>query len=902
MKGKLIDEDTRETLIGASVQVKGTSIGTISDFDGNFTLSGVEAGEQVLVITYTGFATKEIPVNASTDVDLGQLVMSTNVIGLDQVNVIASVAVDRKTPVAVSTIKGDVIEAKVGNQEYPEILRSTPSIYVTKQGGGFGDSRINLRGFDQRNIAVMINGIPVNDMENGWVYWSNWAGLSDVSSRLQVQRGLGATKLAVPTVGGSINIITNAAEMNQGGAASFSVGNDGFQKYGIAYNSGLNDKGWAFSFQGTHTRGDGYVDGTTFRAWSYFASISKTFNDKHMVGFTVVGAPQWHHQRLIAGRFDRLTLRTFVDPDDDKNENPSTGLGTKFNHTWGTLDGEEFNWRRNFYHKPKAFLNHYWTISDRTDLKTSAYISIGRGGGTGPRGRLRTPGSIFDSFGGLNRGTHDENGQVRFDDIVAYNQGQVIEDWGDAKPANADGLRLVTSNGSDGGSGFIRRASMNNHNWYGVLSTLTHDLGNGLTLVAGVDGRYYLGEHFRRVENLLGADGFLSRSDDNNPANIITREDAAEFGNFYNSSYKDGTNVLNYHNDGQVAWIGLFGQLEYSNDKLSAFLSLSGSNQGFKRVDYFNYLDSDPEQSTDWQNFLGGTVKAGINYNIDANNNIFFNTGFFSRQPIFDNVFMNFRNDINEDVKNQSIRSFELGYGYRNEFMSVKANVYSTYWGNRQFDIGLSNFAYLLGGDTIVADVSAVFENVNQLHQGFELEVEVRPIREITIRGMASIGNWEFTENFDGILTDIDNNRQVADTTLYAEGLQVGDAAQTTFGLGVTAEVVRGLNLYADFYHARRLFADYDIADAQFLAPGGQVVELPSYSLVDLGFSYNLPIGENTLTFRLNVNNVLDETYVSELDTNIQDDPSTEDVNEFYNNQGVFGFGRTWNAGIKFRF
>ena len=84
--------------------------------------------------------------------------------------VIASFATDRRTPVAVSTISGAKVEALVGNQEFPEIMRKTPGINVTKEGGGFGDSRINVRGFDQRNTAVMINGIPVNE-------YGKWLGL-----------------------------------------------------------------------------------------------------------------------------------------------------------------------------------------------------------------------------------------------------------------------------------------------------------------------------------------------------------------------------------------------------------------------------------------------------------------------------------------------------------------------------------------------------------------------------------------------------------------------------------------------------------------------------------------------------------------------------------------------------
>ena len=867
-----MDSDQKDALIGATVYLKGTNYGTATDFNGYFTMEDVATGDYTLVVSYTGYAelTKEITVSNGAN-DLGQFLLGESSIGLKEVNVIASVAIDRKTPVAVTTIKGDVIEAKVGNQEYPEILRNTPSIYVTKSGGGFGDARINVRGFDQSNTAVMINGIPVNDMENGWVYWSNWAGLSDVTSNLQVQRGLGASKLAIPSVGGSINIITNAADFDKGGKVSLSFGNDGYQKYGLMLSSGQSEKGFAATAQFTHTRGNGYVDGTQFQAYSYFLSMSQELGDNQSLSFTLVGAPQWHHQRTGMGRFDALDVSVFQEEEDG-------GQGRRFNWNWGELDGKEFTWRRNFYHKPKAFLNHYWTLGANTDLKTSAYVSLGRGGGTGPRGRIDNDSTrIFDSFNGFGRGIRDANGQVRWDDIVAYNQGTEI---GAFEAPNTNPGSTTSS-----GDGFIRRASMNSHNWYGVLSTLTHRLNSQLTLTGGLDLRYYKGIHYRRLENLLGNTSYTSRSDDNNPMNSITEVSEAKFGNFHDNSYKDGNNVLNYWNDGLVSWAGLFAQLEYSNEKLTAFASVNGSNQGFKRIDYFNYLDSDPERETEWQNFLGGNVKAGVNYNLDAHNNVFFNTGYISKQPIFDNVFQNFRNDINEDVENQSIASFELGYGYRSPSFRANINAYYTNWGNRQENFSDENAA----GDELLYNYV-----VTQIHSGIELELNWSPIRALNISGMASFGNWKYGSDFTATGINIDQNISIDDRFVYADGLKVGDAAQNTLALGVNYEIVEGFKINADFYHANNLFADFNINNGDFLMPNPeQVIEIPSYSLVDLGASYTFNLSNYKMTARINVNNLLDEWYVSELST------SGDTV---LSSQGFVGFGRTWNAGLKFHF
>ena len=139
----------------------------------------------LLLIAGMGYAQESNTTTKTILVEnLEEVVVSSRVI---------DVARERETPIAVSTISAQEVLLKVGNQEFPEIMNKTPGVYATKQGGGYGDSRISLRGFDQRNTSFLINGQPVNDMENGWVYWSNWQGLTDVTSSIQIQRGLGAT-------------------------------------------------------------------------------------------------------------------------------------------------------------------------------------------------------------------------------------------------------------------------------------------------------------------------------------------------------------------------------------------------------------------------------------------------------------------------------------------------------------------------------------------------------------------------------------------------------------------------------------------------------------------------------------------------------------------------------------
>ena len=152
---------------------------------------------------------------------------------------------------AVSTVGAQTIDLKLGNQDLPEVLKTTPGVWTTKQGGGFGDAKTNVRGFKSENVAVMINGIPVNDMEWGGVYWSNFAGLSDVTSNIQVQRGLGATIVSSPSVGGTINITTRTIDSEKGGSVWYGMGNDGLNTYGVKVSTGLMKNGWAMTFLGS---------------------------------------------------------------------------------------------------------------------------------------------------------------------------------------------------------------------------------------------------------------------------------------------------------------------------------------------------------------------------------------------------------------------------------------------------------------------------------------------------------------------------------------------------------------------------------------------------------------------------------------------------------------------------
>lgn len=232
--GEIIDGEEKVPLMGAGVLVKGTAHGVSTDMDGKFSLT-VSANTGTIEVSYLGYVTKSVPYKLTNGKAHLRVVLESDQQSLGEVVVTAKstlidIAKERKTPVAVSTIQAAEIVDKLGTRELPEILNRTPSVYASRSGGGFGDSNINVRGFDSKNVAVMVNGMPVNDMEGGTVYFSNWSGLSDVTSAMQIQRGLGASKIAIASVGGTINFITRASDMSEGGTAYASYGSSGEYK------------------------------------------------------------------------------------------------------------------------------------------------------------------------------------------------------------------------------------------------------------------------------------------------------------------------------------------------------------------------------------------------------------------------------------------------------------------------------------------------------------------------------------------------------------------------------------------------------------------------------------------------------------------------------------------------
>lgn len=824
---------------------------------------------------------------------------------------LTQVAKERKTPVAVSTIKATEIQEKLGNREFPEIMKSTPSVYVTKVGGGFGDSRINMRGFDATNIAVIINGQPVNDMQNGAVYWSNWTGLADIASSIQIQRGLGASKFVVPSVGGTINIVTKATDSEQKAMIKAEAGNDSYSRLSAMYSSGLKNK-WGTTVLLSRWQGDGYINGTKGEGYSWFFSVGYKPNEKHAFNIIATGAPQVHDTRRSSATGANVATLRQLDT-----------YGRRYNPQTGMLNGSQFNLAPNFYHKPIASLNWDWTINDALKLSTVVYASWGRGGGgTGLNGTIKNANNQTMNF--MNYGPGGD-GTINWDMIYRYNRGGLVTDYNGntfqkgtftaepGQPTDYNGRYVTTLNGT---SGIVRKQSINAHDWYGAIADLNYKKNNW-TFNGGIDLKTYKGALYDIVTDMLGSDAFFVKRTVNSPngyfVNKIVKPEAI--------TNLNNVQKVSIYNEGLVRWAGAYGMVEYSDEKLSASLQGSVSKQYYKRRDYMLYTPEN--QETKWYNKTGYIVKGGANYNIDEHHNVFFNTGVISRQPQFNALFPSNQN-VYKDAKNERIFSIELGYGFKSRYVDVNINAYRTQWDDRfitrTFNAtagDVANFSQLQLGNSYFYNAL----NVGQLHQGVELEAKARPFANLKLRGMLSVGNWKYKGDASFNIIDVLSNQEVpgATGTINIKDLKVGDAAQTTASIGADYNITKAFSIDANWEYYDKLYAQFN--PINFLTAAARdkgVVKLPSYNLFDVGAAYKFTIDQKrSLTLRVNVYNLFNKYYISELSSNIYTTDKIAngpDAGKTYQeagrvyqgvadgNTGFLGFGRTWSAAATFRF
>jgi iron complex outermembrane receptor protein len=769
-----------------------------------------------------------------------------------EIRVIGNLVNGQNVPVAVTKIDTKKITEELASRDLPMLLNGTAGVYATNQGGGDGDARINVRGFDQRNVGVMIDGVPVNDMENGAVYWSNWFGLDAITSQMQVQRGLGATKIAMPSIGGTINIITQGVGTKKGGSFKQEYATGNFLRSSLSYNTGMTKSGWGLTLSASYKQGQGWVEGTPTQGFFGYTKISKRL-DNHLITLSAFAAPQQHGQRSF---FQGIQYWDANRSQDLGVQFDSTlllnDMGIRYNQHWGYVTNEAgereiLNERLNFYNKPQITLKDFWSVNDKLAISNLAYLSIGRGGGT----------SIFNSSAIL----RDANANIDWDQMITENKVNSL--FG---TPNIDPIYSPTEIKSSQ----ILLASMNNHFWLGYLGQFNYDYSKKTSFSGGLDYRYYEGRHYQVITNLLGGDYFVSTANFNDPDPMQRVGD------------KIAKNTFNADRDGVVSYAGVFGQVEHSGERINWFANVSGILNGYKGIDYFQRKVLDLGDTilrigaldtiqyngqtyhagsagleyfaTDWKYIPGVTIKGGLSYKINKFNDIYCNLGYLNRTPQFSNVIDNNTNSFFGEIVNEIIYAVEGGYHYANKHFGVNYNAYFTNWKNKPFPYGVA----VPDPNDPTEFIRVNINGMDALHMGQEIDVAWEISPKLSFDFMFSIGNWIWNSSKTVFIPQYDS----LEFTFDAKGVHVGDAAQTAMAASLRYEPIKNAYVKVQGQLFDRYYANFDPFSLQGSNGGRDSWVIPTYSLINVfaGYRYKQFSVGGAITNLLNTSFISDAT------------------------------------------
>ena len=892
----VVTNDKGDALSGANVYLAGTSLGAAAKSDGKYQINDVPAGNYTLVFSYLGYSTMETSVQVGNSNATKNAQLSRAALEIEALQVTGTIIKDRVTPFPHSSLTSEDLELRTASRDITAVMADAPGVYFTESKGGAGDSRVYIRGFDQENSATLINGVPVNDMENGRMYWSNWDGMTDIASAIQIQKGLGATNLVAGQLGGTINIVSGAATAERSFSYKQELGSDAFLKTTFTASTGLLDNGVALSGLVAKKTWNGYVDGTWSDAYSYYFSAHKTFgNGKHTLDANVLGAPQQHGQRdedqiYTVEDWKEVGSTDYSSSDDFRRASPH-----RYGSGWGYLTEQQYedlndnsvghrgstdwahdvlfggimhtkqvgdkyliNTRTNYYHKPVWSLNWKWNVDEQSSLSTTFYGSKGRGGGTGPmntRDTFMGDDGVDDYYKYFNPAEmSDGSGTIDWTQVIANNQ-----QW-------SSGSEFDTTYSDDmHRSKRIIRASVNHHDWTGILSTYNRTINDNLKVTTGVDVRSYAGEHYREVVNLLGGDYYVHHY--------------AKAGETGTERMRDVGGLIDYHNTGYHDWYGGWAQAEYSTDSWSAVLSGAQSVSRYQRQEQYNETEGDEFSKV--LIFPGNALKLGFNFNVNENLNVFLAAGNMSKAPKFSNAYLSYSNTPNTGAQNESITSMDVGVSYRSDLFDVTTTYYNNTWEDKSLTLYSAPDIYNITG-------------LSANHSGVEVEADVRPMDMLSVDAALSFGNWAWGENVDATFSSDYDRTNTTEVKLYTDGLKVGFQPQTQMAFGLNLMPMEGLRVNTTFQMNDNFYAGFDPADRVLDTDDPQalqdavtsvkdVVKLDAFNLMDLHVSYKMNLMGTDLVLGAHVLNALDTEYVSYAeDQGFEDDGSNSAPKVFY--------------------
>jgi len=805
LKGTISDADGHEGISGVSVLLEPQRVSALTDDNGHFKLEFTGNYKGILHIQKEGYLETTYQVTPENISSNSPLIISLK---RDP-----SFSGRIQSTGTIPTISIDEESSSDGNQEISSLLSASRDPFISTAGYNLGVFRFKIRGYDPEYNSVLLNGIQMNDPENGVLVFGEWGGLNDVLRNTTANFGLAPLSYSFGNLGSNTMINLRASEQRKTVRGSYAISNRSYRNRVMAtYNTGKMANGWSVSSSASYRWAqEGYVEGTFYKSFSYFLGIEKELNSKHSLGLTILGAP---NQR---GKSNGSVQEAY-----DLTNNPY------YNANWGYQNGEKRNSRVGTTHKPIAILRHDWNINDKVSLMNVVSYQTGFESNTRldwynardprPDYYKYLPSGAASPSGAAILANHWANDpswrQVNWDYMyeVNRNKNETIND--------VDGIAGNTVSGRR--SYYILEDQRSDNKIFNYSSVMQAVMSQRWVLHAGINYQKYSSNYYRLVDDLLGGDYFLD-IDKFAERDLTSNKDAAQPNLDKPNHVVKERERYGYDYDLNVQNYGVWIQNVITLKRIDFFFGGNiGQNSSWRVGNYRN--GRFPEfslGSSAKNNFLEYGAKGGLTFKIDGRNYLIGNIGYFSQAPLVKNIYTSprTRNAIAPLITNEKIFSIEGGYNYVAPKLKLKLTAY------------LTNFKDKTTRTAFFNDVDGTFVNfnmtgINQQNAGVELGTEINLSSKWRINAIASIGRYLYANN-PLVTISNDNDQIVKQLTVYQKGYRVEGTPQeaASVGIGYNSPKYWFVNLNGNF--ARRTYLDMnpyrrttDIANPELVEPG----------------------------------------------------------------------------------
>jgi hypothetical protein len=772
----------------------------------------------------------------------------------------------------------------------------------------FNAVRFRIRGYDADLFSTYMNGVPMENLDNGFTPYGLWGGLNEVLRNRDQSHGLKATPYSIGDLGGLTYFDTRASRQRKQTTLNYALSNRNYvHRFMATHSTGMTKQGWAFTVSGSRRWAEeGFTDGTYYNGYSGFLGIDKKLNDRHLLSFVGIVTPTENgRQGSSVPEMLAITGDNFYNP------------------YWGYQNGKKRNASVAKTTQPLFIFTHDWKVNDKTSLVTAASYNFGKRSVSGldwynaadPRPdyyRYLPSYQLDPAYQAqvLDAMKNDVNlRQINWDKIYNTNYGSF------STIKNANGIAGNDVSGKR--SNYILENRVVHTNRFNFNTVLNTTIGSNIDFTAGGSFQFQKNHYYKEVEDLLGGDFYVD-------LNQFAERDFASDPNANQNDLNNPNRILGvgdrfgYNYDIDVKKTAVWAQAVVKFNKIDFFLAAEHSYTNFFRTGNVK-VGLFPKNSfgkSATQHFYNYTFKGGLTYKIDGRNYLFANGSYMTRAPFFENAYIapRTRDAVQDNLTSEKIKSVEAGYVLNAPKLKIRATGYYT-----EFEDQLNVLTFY--HDEYRNFVNYAISNIDKQHFGGEFGIDAKLYKGLSLNAGAAIGRYYYDSRQQATVTVDNSSAMVSQDLIYSDNYRVPTPQEAyTIGLDYRSPKFWFINvnfnyfdnMWLDFNPLRRTGAAvtgveensaawHTIVDQERLSSQYTLDAFAGYSWL-MNNKFKSMKHRTFLLFNLGVNNILNnENIVSGGFEQLRFDFAEKNVGKFPARK-FYAYGLNYFASIGIRF